>query len=146
MGSRANPSAPWTCGWLSERGDACTPYKDWGVTTDGSHCWWDGRGVGVAGIVSSPWLDEKSPLAGRPWLVLHPGAGGERAALRWTAPVSGSVKVTVAFGGVSWGQPTSTEGRVSLNGSVEFASPVLARLKWQAKRLIHLTRAMLLVG
>ena len=97
----ANPVDSWTCGWLPAEGGNLTPYGDWGTTANAMSCWWDARGVFAAGMVSCPWLDEHSPLAGRPWLVLHPGAEGQRATVRWTAAMNGFVKIEAAFAGVS---------------------------------------------
>lgn len=115
-----NPNGPWTYGWSSggvftahtSIAPFCGPLSGWGNTP----------GVIKNTSAATACCTTVRVPPGR--LVLHPGPGGEKAVLRWTAPATATYAVQVLMGGLDFSYPTSTVVEVALNGQVLFSDSV----------------------
>jgi len=57
-------------------------------------------------------------------LVQHPGNSAERSIVRFTAQTAGTYSVSVAYKGVDWVGPTSSDASLNVNGVSQFAGNV----------------------
>ena len=91
-----NPTGPWSYGWESDSGPDWTAFALYTVLewVGPSPRWTSGP------ITPSLWLNLTSegfdgvPLS---WLSIHPGPGWEPSVIRWTAPITGEVRLDGAF-------------------------------------------------
>jgi hypothetical protein len=90
--TQGNPNGVWSYGWMPTDFSSFNLY----VNHAPEYPQWYGWGSDWTPTI---WKNLGSPAYGVPtgWLSLHPGPGTEPCVLRWTAPVSGSVRVTGRF-------------------------------------------------
>lgn len=122
----ANPNGRWSYGWIPAAGGALRlythPYPDQG---DGFEHWELGIPAimhNVSGVEQHPSGTSTIPPDG---VCTHPGAGQERAVVRWTAPWAGRCGVTAEFAGQSGylGAPLTTTGvQIRHNGLTLFSA------------------------
>jgi hypothetical protein len=95
-----NPSLHWSYGWSASPGAAFNAFTAYGTATDGVSAW---TGPGQTSISRNctgfpqQQYGRTLPIGS---LCLRPGAGGEQAVLRWTAPASGSYRLNATFKGL----------------------------------------------
>jgi hypothetical protein len=123
---QSNEAGPWTYGWQDASGKHFTRYNSPGTTPDGLDCWWADHGVVAGGLVANTRSDLYVAPSGfrfpPHWLALHPGPQTQRAALRWTAPLSTGLWLEARFTGLH--QATTTDVHIQHNGKEIFAGNI----------------------
>jgi hypothetical protein len=132
--SGTNPSGAWTYGWLPAGAidtslfTAFTNYQPdtlAGGATPGVNSW-SSNPDGLPTVAGNSTLDVVMlpTIALPPWqLLMHPGALGQYAVVRWTAPLDSNYTVFANFQGIDFGnddnpEGTTTDVHVAINGTL----------------------------
>lgn len=122
-----NPNGAWTYGWTPTLGGAFTAFTQNGSCTN-TVTWYEpsGSALSVGKNISN------APTSCATWtlpaqmVITHPGSADQKAVTRWTAPVAGTFQVGVAFLGIDYAYPTTTDVSVLVNGQTIFSGSVNA--------------------
>lgn len=124
----ANPNGPWSYSWQMPGGPlTLMPYSEVNCGGSGTACW--NRYSGefhlpeVAINTTGASFDFSSGVFPAAVLDLHPGAEGERSVVTWTAPVTGTYKITGQFQVIDR-EPTGTRVLVTHGGTTLLDKPL----------------------
>ncbi len=127
--SSSNPSGAWSYGWLPAGAidtDQFTLFTRYqldtldGAPTTGVNSWTRDEDTlpTIAGNTTIDILFLPTATLGPYELLLQPGAAGEYADLRWTAPVDSNYLVNAVFEGLDFDQGTTTDVHIAINGAM----------------------------
>ena len=129
-----NPVGPWSYGWTASQGSAFNLYPR--VFAESSIDIWDDASRFIEGAPSvahnrsaNTVLIENSQKKIQ-WapgqLSFHPGTDGQRSVVRWTAPVSGDVRIDAEFGSLDLTKGATTDVHV-LHNNVSIFDGIVTR-------------------
>ncbi|MDZ4851880.1 MAG: putative Ig domain-containing protein [Pirellulaceae bacterium] len=125
----ANPGGQWSYGWTQTQGSKFNVYPHH-IFDRGIDAWDDPTGVGTTPVIihnggTTPVFFGGLNILWQPGqLSMHPGLGGQRSVLRWTAPVTGIVSVSAVFANLDGIRGATTDVHVLHNGQAFFDGDV----------------------
>ena len=111
-----NPSPRWTYGYEPAAYGAFTPFSTH-FRSGSADIWWFGNEPTILhNFSASPYSPACCNAVAPGGILMHPGPGGEKSVVRWTAPTSGSYHIAGAFTGLD-GAGTTTDVAVMRNNN-----------------------------
>jgi uncharacterized repeat protein (TIGR01451 family) len=95
-----NPHGNWTLGSEASRGATFTAFSTHQHNANGIDYWPSGAPALVGRNYTTAPVSSSSNITPALGLILHPGAFGEYAVMRWTAPAAGSYRIAGNFTGI----------------------------------------------
>ena len=116
-GIPANPNTGYSYGYETTLGGTLTLFSN--IRTDGSFNFWDDTGVPLVGADATGGLHFGTVVTPSEEVILHPGAQGQYAVIRYTAPVSGTYSLNGLFSGQDV-KGTTTDVHILVNNLAIF--------------------------
>lgn len=122
----ANPAASWSYGTFQSLGQPFVLSASNTSLCSAAQGWGPGNFLGVYKNQTLQTTVCSSGRYPRETVIMHPGAAGQYAVLRWTSPGSGPCTISVSVRGADASFPTTIDASVLLNGVALVAGEVNA--------------------